>query len=491
MIPFILKSIFVSGVFCCWYMLALRNRKLHHYNRFFLLLALLASVLLPLLNVSWLSIKLPEHLQHNVLLDLVTVAAPEQARNNATAVAAGSRTDWSSIASLLPWVVSAVLLSLVIYKLMYVARLGKRYAAVPRDGYRLIITDLTEAPFSFFNTLFWRQDIPMESHDGQRILQHELSHIRGLHSLDMLFSQVLGCVFWMNPFYWIIQKELRIVHEFIADEQAVEANDTAMLATMILQTYSGGNFLNPSHRFFSSPIKRRIVMLQIKSKTRLSSMRRLMVLPLIAASVFSCAVSARYDAKDHPGAVSTSGKFTLMLDAGHGGGDAGGQSDQFLEKDLNLRIVKKLVALAPEFGIQTSLTRTGDEYLSPEQRVELVNKQRANAFLSVHVNDLSSAEQKKQNRFSVFVANNSAQDSKSRKFGDCVAKNVVLNGARIPYLSVDEKGVFVLKNSKIPAILMECGDIKNKSEMDQLNDDAKLTAFCRSLLQGVVEFSKQ
>src|SRR5687768_16151127 len=53
LILFVLKSTIVSGVLCTWYMLALRNKRLHRYNRFFLLFALYASIHVPLLDFTW------------------------------------------------------------------------------------------------------------------------------------------------------------------------------------------------------------------------------------------------------------------------------------------------------------------------------------------------------------------------------------------------------------------------------------------------------
>ena len=49
----------------------------------------------------------------------------------------------------------------------------------------------------------------MEDESGRKILQHELAHIREKHSWDRLFSQLICSIFWMNPFNWIMQKELQ------------------------------------------------------------------------------------------------------------------------------------------------------------------------------------------------------------------------------------------------------------------------------------------
>jgi hypothetical protein len=114
----------------------------------------------------------------------------------------------------------------------------------------------------------------MHEESGKKIFAHELTHIKEKHSYDKLFSQVLLCFFWINPFYWFIQKELNAVHEFIADSKTIEQGDTASLAKMLLQTHNEGRYLHPSHLFFNSYIKRRIIMLTKSKSDQYSGVRR-------------------------------------------------------------------------------------------------------------------------------------------------------------------------------------------------------------------------
>jgi TonB-dependent SusC/RagA subfamily outer membrane receptor len=89
----------------------------------------------------------------------------------------------------------------------------------------------------------------------------------------------------MNPINWIIQKELMTIHEFIADEEAVGNENVEIFAKMLLQTHYGNHFLNPTHQFFYSSIKRRIIMLTTSKNIKYSYVRRLMVLPILVIAV--------------------------------------------------------------------------------------------------------------------------------------------------------------------------------------------------------------
>ncbi len=171
------------------------------------------------------------------------------------------------------------------------------------QGFTYIETDLKQAPFSFLNNLFWRQNIELKSVDGEKILRHELVHIKQGHTYDKLFSQTIACMFWANPFYWLIQKELTVLHEFIADAGSIEEGDTASFAKMLLQAHNGGRYLNATHLFFNSSIKRRLVMISLSRNVRHSYLRRVLVLPVIVAVVIFSSVSivrAQHDPRLNP-----------------------------------------------------------------------------------------------------------------------------------------------------------------------------------------------
>jgi TonB-dependent SusC/RagA subfamily outer membrane receptor len=104
----------------------------------------------------------------------------------------------------------------------------------------------------------------------------------------------------MNPFNWIIQKELQNIHEFIADRDAVGTGEVDAFAKMLLKTYYGNHFLNPSHSFYYSSIKRRIIMLTTSNIPTYSYLRKVAVLPMLAfiMALFSIQLSAQ-EAKEN------------------------------------------------------------------------------------------------------------------------------------------------------------------------------------------------
>jgi type II secretory pathway pseudopilin PulG len=206
--------------------------------------------------------------------------------------------------------ISSLFVCYLVYSVVRIFRLKAMNSKTQMGEFTFIETDLDEAPFSFFSNLFWNKSISIEDECGRKILQHELSHIREKHSWDRLFSQLICSVFWMNPFNWIIQKELQNIHEFIADRDAVGTGEVDAFAKMLLQTYYGNHFLNPSHSFYYSSIKRRIIMLTISNVPKYAYLRKVAVLPMLAfiLALFSIQLSAQAAKENKAEAQSTAAK---------------------------------------------------------------------------------------------------------------------------------------------------------------------------------------
>lgn len=77
-----------------------------------------------------------------------------------------------------------------------------QYQGKELKGVRFYITDLHDAPFSFFKNLFWKKSIEIDSDLGKQILKHEMVHIEQKHSWDKIFIEFVQAVFWFNPIFY-------------------------------------------------------------------------------------------------------------------------------------------------------------------------------------------------------------------------------------------------------------------------------------------------
>jgi len=268
------------------------------------LLAVLAlSLVLPLVRIGW----------SPWVARPVFGGAMERVEN--VSRAADGWFHWVTVGCWAGIVVSGVLLLVGLFRVVQVYRLKSRLSVYRMGEYDLIETDDPRAPFSFLRNLFWRRGVDPEDAVNRKIFNHELAHINGRHSLDGLFAQLLACLFWMNPFFWIIRRELSVVHEFIADAATGMEGDAEGFALMLLHSMNEGRFLEPAQGFFQSPIKRRLVMLSNARVSRFRVLRQTLVLPviMIVTLLVSCSKDqpAAADPKTSPGLQLKIGRIQL------------------------------------------------------------------------------------------------------------------------------------------------------------------------------------
>jgi hypothetical protein len=295
---YIIKLIILTGIFIGYYWLVLRNKRFHYFNRFYLLAALLLSLLIPILRFDWVTNEKPVLMGSGESIDLMLVTAYPEV----------SKIAMGDIFILLMIITSCVMITISGYHIYNIYLLKKQSPVTPMQGFDLMYTDEESAPFSFLDNLFWKRSISIEDEGGKQIFKHELAHIQQKHTWDRLFTQLCCSIFWMNPFCWIIQKELETIHEFIADEEAVGNQDVEGFAKMLIQAHYGSHFFETKHRFFYSSIKRRLTMLTTTTKTRFSYVRRVMLLPLllICISIFSVKIHAKEKIEAEINAISAS-----------------------------------------------------------------------------------------------------------------------------------------------------------------------------------------
>jgi N-acetylmuramoyl-L-alanine amidase len=224
-------------------------------------------------------------------------------------------------------------------------------------------------------------------------------------------------------------------------------------------------------------------MLQTNKTVRASLLRRAAVLPLIAGSILIFSFSPG-EAPRNAG-MQAGKKIVLVVDAGHGGDDAGCRSGSLLEKELTLKVATRIKSLAPDYNIEVYLTRSSDQNLTLDERVAFSNGLRPDDFISIHVDDQPGKESG-QGTFDIAINNKAAKAGES----SMLAYAIYGRASRPEWQqksALSEKHAYVLRKNTAAAALIEIGDIKNKGQMQHIEDDAKLEELCRRILEGVVE----
>ncbi|GEP93860.1 M56 family metallopeptidase [Chitinophaga cymbidii] len=280
LLAYLVKVIICSGILYGYYHMALRNNRFHQWNRYYVLLSTLLSLVVPLIRIP-LSFT-PEETQGIYVYTSQVVTLREQVFTPSAAQQA-TYVNWAV------WLYGAIILFCLL-------RLCAGYFRILRLVYRsrvefikpywLVLSEQIAAPFSFFKYIFWNSGMNADSTEGRQILQHEMVHLQEKHSTDKLFMEIITAICWINPFFHLFKRELTLVHEFIADKKAAQNGNAADYAQTILYMalQSGPNF-SMTNSFSQHPIKRRIFMLTTSRQLRFSYLRRLMILP-IATMIF-------------------------------------------------------------------------------------------------------------------------------------------------------------------------------------------------------------
>lgn len=276
------KVILCSGVTFLYYQLSLKDKTFHHYNRFYLLFAILLSLLLPLIRVNDFTIEV-----NNEVYLLINKVQNFNSDKNISNDHIYFRIIFSALG-----LVSLYFIGRFIYGIIRIQQLKNQFQKESFDGINFYHTNLTEAPFSYFKNLFWKNSIVLNSDIGKQILKHEMVHIEQKHSFDKIFIEVVTSVFWFNPFFYLIKKELTLIHEYLADKKAVKQSDTKAFAQMLLASHFSGTQLPATSPFLSSNLKKRLKMLQ-KPKTKFGYARRIFALPVLFTVAFAYMVNAK------------------------------------------------------------------------------------------------------------------------------------------------------------------------------------------------------
>ena len=173
---------------------------------------------------------------------------------------------------------------------------------------------------------------------------------------------------------------------------------------------------------------------------------------------------------------------TVVIDAGHGGHDVGGQWGRVYEKHLALDTAVRLEKHLKRMGYRTVMTRRGDYFLTLPQRSQIANRYRNAIFVSVHFNytwkqDVSGLE--------TFYFNNEGQ-----KIANHV-QNRMIRYTR----SVDRNEKFsrfyVIRNTKMPSILVEGGFVSNEAERNRMKSGRFREALARAIADGIQRYDRE
>ena len=289
MTPFLLYIVRAGlylSLFYAFYLLVMRRATFFRLNRILLLSGSYICLLLPfvrLRNVSAASIA-----------------------SDLTIMAVGTGSEGAAVPSPSPWpavlfalFITGALVTLTLYgvsawKMGCLIRKGER---LEREGCHLVILEEDIPSFSWGRkVVIGRKDLE----ENPAIFIHELMHVQCRHSLDLLLLLPLQLFFWWNPLVWVTREELRLLHEYEADEGVIQKGiDATQYQLLLVRKAVGDERFSLASGFQHAQLSSRITMMLKPSSSAWKCWSYLALIPVLAVMMYACNAPKAIVEPDH------------------------------------------------------------------------------------------------------------------------------------------------------------------------------------------------
>ncbi|WP_158797695.1 M56 family metallopeptidase [Pedobacter sp. L105] len=299
---YLLEANLYLAVFYGCYRLFLHEETFYSLNRYYLITATILSFVLPLLQVGYLNTLFAAPQETMRIVNSVVYQKP------AVPAAISAQLELSS---LLYGIYLSIAIGFLVKTLFTLTQIFSIYFKSKRhtiDNVTFIELKGQHAAFSFFNILFINPNLKQKD----TILKHEMVHIKQNHSADVLFFEIIQIISWFNPIVYFLKRDIKLLHEYLADEQTTAAGVQKHEYALFLIQHSFGPISNTlSNQIFNeSLLKRRIKMLNKQKSGGLAKFRLLLMVPV--ATCLLCASTMAFT-KDYALVDLFPQKTTLQL----------------------------------------------------------------------------------------------------------------------------------------------------------------------------------
>jgi len=288
MITYLINFILCSGLLLAVYHFFLRNENLYQFNRFYLLFSLAFSLIVPSITMEVYPAQptLTEANQPVVIWDMATAVSPIITANHAVqqSVMPASAPDYlPDVLIAIYSIITAVLLVRFTRNLYTIRRAVAKNAARPINNAKLVLVNDAVTPHSFLKYIFINKSEYEDGKIAPQIICHEQTHIKQLHSLDVILVELIQTVCWFNPLIPFYRKAIQLNHEFLADEAVVKNYDNTPAYQYLLLSKAGqlgGLYLTSQFNYLTT--KKRLIMMTKNTTAATAWFARLAIIPVIA-----------------------------------------------------------------------------------------------------------------------------------------------------------------------------------------------------------------
>lgn len=279
MIEYIYKSSLVLFLFFVFYKVFLENEKMHMFNRFYLLFALLLSINIPFLNIKT---------ETEIPFQILRIKASETNNINQNLPTLNNY-NWKTILVTLSIIMTILFIIRFIKNLTSLYKRIKVNQSIIYKNTKIILLDDVVIPYSFFNHIFINKKEFQSNKIQEEILSHELVHVHQKHSLDIIFIELLKALFWFNPIIYAYKKAIQLNHEFLADEHVINKHKNISFYQTLLLENQAITTSNLASNLNYLTTKKRIIMMTKTTSEKNIFLRKTLILPVLLLSfTISC-----------------------------------------------------------------------------------------------------------------------------------------------------------------------------------------------------------
>jgi beta-lactamase regulating signal transducer with metallopeptidase domain len=291
MIVYLLKSALCLFVLLLIHRLVLQREAMHQFNRYFLLIAVAGSFLIPLI-----SIEVPAEAKASIIevsqedsfsQDLPENFAPIEGMSSISINENGvNQFNWQMMLWIIYGSISLVFLIRFLRNINLLQDKIRKNVHLQFRGEILILIEDKTLPFSFLNFIFVSKNYFETGNFTNAIFAHEQAHVHGKHSWDILFIEALLVPFWFHPGLYFARQAIKLNHEFIADQSALTITSIESYKNLLLSMMLPDQKFGLASNLNFSLTKKRFEMLKRKTALKTKWAKISIMVPILGVLVY-------------------------------------------------------------------------------------------------------------------------------------------------------------------------------------------------------------
>ena len=284
---FLIKSTIILTILLAFYHLVLGREKIHQFNRFYLLISIVISFIIPFLTFEIIKV-IPVFVN---LEPIKSVAIPTDINENVIRETAAPIVESINYIPYILWslyaLITLILLGRFTKNVFELISKTKSNPIVKYKTAKLVLVDEKVLPHTFLNYIFINFDDYNSRNIEDELFTHELVHVIQKHSLDILFIEFLKVIFWFNPIFIFYKKAIQLNHEFLADDEIVRTyNNVPFYQNLLLQKGNGNQTIYLASNLNYLVTKKRLIMMTKSTSQKIALLKKVAIIPILVGLIY-------------------------------------------------------------------------------------------------------------------------------------------------------------------------------------------------------------